>query len=439
MRRLLITCVISATACTHVPVATEPAGPPPPSRILAEFSGLTTAIRAGDFRAGERHLDSALVYAPGHPLVIEQLMRVRARLRDSAGVLRALRELAPIGSTRPVRGDSIYAFMRPNAELDSLSSILEARSQPLIASDTAVVIAEEDLLIESIAVQHQPNSPPDLLLGSMRTGRVVAVPLARTGDSRTVANLTGRVLGMKLDAQKRLWTNVWFPTPPADSLTGRKNRSELAILSLSSGKPERVFASQGDESAHLFNDVDFDARYAYLTDTEANRLYRVTRDLRDATLTPFGARSAEFTSPNGVAVSADRRLLYVAHIEGISAWSIATQRRALVRSVRGLPTSGIDGLYVCGRALIAVQNVLGIDRVTWFDLSADGLSIVGGRVLEQRHPAYRQPTTGVVNGNHFLYIASSDVARQRAAGPLLPPNGQRNTVILRLKLPRACR
>src|SRR5688572_1144681 len=102
MRRLLFSCVICAASCTRVPVVTVPDGPPAPSRVLAEFSGLTASIRAGDFKSGERHLDSALVYAPGHPLVIEQLMRVRARLRDSAGVLRALRELAPIGSTRPV-------------------------------------------------------------------------------------------------------------------------------------------------------------------------------------------------------------------------------------------------------------------------------------------------------------------------------------------------
>jgi hypothetical protein len=106
--------------------------------------------------------------------------------------------------------------------------------------------------------------------------------------------------------------------------------------------------------------------------------------------------------------------------------------------VPGVPTTGVDGLYVCGNALIAVQNVVGIDRVAWLDLAPDGMSVVGGKVLEQRHPAARQPTTGVVDGDQFFYVVTSDVARQRSAGPLLPATGPRNTVVLRLKLSMSC-
>lgn len=439
-RRTALTCLLPlslAMGCAPTQPASNPPGPAPASGIMGAFGQATAAIRAVDFATAETHFETALQHAPGHPVVIEQLMRVNARMRDTAGVLKALRQLAPIGTARTVRGDSIYNFMLPHNEFDRLVTELSAKSAPLIRSDTAAAIPDEDLLVESIALRALSDNTQELVLGSASTSRILAAPLA-TSRTRTIAEARGRVLGIKVDERGRVWANVWFPNPPGDS-TAPPNRSELLVISPASGRIERAFQSPVDGSPHLFNDVAFDSRgHAYFTDTEAHRIYRVSTNLRDEAPREFGPRSGEFTAPNGIAAAADGRSLYVAHVEGVSHVSLVDGARTLVRSVPGVPTNGIDGLYACGRALIAVQNVVGMDRITWFDLSSDGMSITGGTVLEQRHPAYREPTTGVVAGDRFYYVATSDVARQRAAGPLLPATGPRNTVILRLKLPRTC-
>jgi hypothetical protein len=429
---------VLVAACATSPAPVPSAAAPPPSVIMAKFESATAAIRALDFASAEGHLEAALVSAPGHPLLIEQLMRVRARLRDSSGVLEALRLLAPIGSARAVRGDTLYDFLLPNTEFERLTAVLSGRSQPVVRSDTAAAISEEDLLVESIALRRLSNSQRELILGSMRTGRILAAPLGGS-STRTVLHSGGRVLGLKLDERDRLWANIWFSAARDSTGAAPASRSELAVISLPSGRIERVFSSPSDGGPHLFNDVAFDSRgHAYITDSESHAVYRVSRTLQNSEPRLLGQRSGDFTAPNGIAASRDGHRLYVAHVEGISVWDLRNGSRTLLRSVPGVPTTGVDGLYVCGNALIAMQNVAGIDRVAWLDLAPDGMSVVGGKVLEQRHPAARQPTTGVVDGDQFFYVATSDVARQRSAGPLLPATGPRNTVVLRLKLSVSC-
>jgi hypothetical protein len=42
-------------------------------------------------------------------------------------------------------------------------------------------------------------------------------------------------------------------------------------------------------------------------------------------------------------------------------------------------------------------------------------------------------------GDAFYYVATSDVRRHRPDGSVAPSEGPRNTVVLRVALPRACR
>ena len=443
LKVLAFSATVAGFACSAArepdlaPAARPAASVPPSSAITAAFDSAIAAIRAQNFSAAETHFERALTHAPGHPLIIEQLMRLRARQRDAAGALEAFRLLSPIGSARVVRGDTLYDFMLPNAEFDQLAEQLAARSAPIVRSDTAAVVDDEDLLVESIALHAAPGGRQELMLGSMRTGRIVAVPMGG-GPARTIAQTNGRVLGIKLAAPNTLWANVWYP-PRADSgAPPIRGRSEIVVLDIPSGRVQRTVRSPDDDASHLFNDVAFARGRAYITDTDAHRVYSISTTAGALDLRELSQASSAFTSPNGIATAADGRRLYVAHVEGISLWDPASGTRALLPSVTGAPTTGIDGLYSCGGALIGVQNAVGLDRIVWLELSRDGTRITGGRVLEQRHPAARQPTTGLVHGENFYYVLTSDVARQRAGGPLLPSTGPKNTVIARLKLPVSC-
>jgi hypothetical protein len=174
-----------------------------------------------------------------------------------------------------------------------------------------------------------------------------------------------------------------------------------------------------------------------LTDTEASRVYRLAP--AGDSLVPLPDPHGAFTAPNGIAVSPDGRRLYAAHLEGITVWDRATGVARRVAPPDDVPLTGIDGLYACRRGLVAIQALPDFTRVVWLPLGGAGDRVTAAEVLEQRHPAHVQPTTGAVDGDTLYYVASSEVHRLRADGSVAPAVGRSATVILRLPLAGRCR
>ena len=58
-------------------------------------------------------------------------------------------------------------------------------------------------------------------------------------------------------------------------------------------------------------------------------------------------------------------------------------------------------------------------------------------MLERRHPAYEQPTTGVLVSDALYYIANSQFGRVRE-GVLAPAPGATPALVLRLPLGKDC-
>jgi hypothetical protein len=76
---------------------------------------------------------------------------------------------------------------------------------------------------------------------------------------------------------------------------------------------------------------------------------------------------------------------------------------------QNVSTAGIDGLYLAGTTLIAVQNGAGRERIVRYRLSAAGDAIEGLDVLESRNPFFRIPTTGVAVAGDFVYLANPNL------------------------------
>jgi uncharacterized protein (UPF0261 family) len=78
-------------------------------------------------------------------------------------------------------------------------------------------------------------------------------------------------------------------------------------------------------------------------------------------------------------------------------------------------------------------------QVSRFVLSAAGDSIVSMEALERSHPAYADPTTGVMIGDTLFYIANAQFRRLRPDHSLAPAQRPHGSVILRLPMPERCR
>jgi hypothetical protein len=138
------------------------------------------------------------------------------------------------------------------------------------------------------------------------------------------------------------------------------------------------------------------------------------------TLVPEGT----FRSPQTPAMTPDRtRLLIPDYVLGIAIVDLSTRHVTWLGHRRDVALTGIDGLYVSGHALIAVQNGTQPERVIRAELDDGMTRVETSQVLQQNTPGLGDPTHGVVVGRDFQFIANSGWDRvddSNPAGRLLP-------------------
>lgn len=119
-----------------------------------------------------------------------------------------------------------------------------------------------------------------------------------------------------------------------------------------------------------------------------------------------------FRSPQGLAVSADGRRLYVSDYRyGLA--MIDLQSGTIARLASDVPVAldGVDGLWLHGQELIAMQNGTSPMRIVALHLSADGARITGHRVLEQANPEWTEPLGGNIAGGSLYYVGTGQWER----------------------------
>jgi hypothetical protein len=218
------------------------------------------------------------------------------------------------------------------------------------------------------------------------------------------------VLGIKVDASRKLlWAvNTIYPDfPPAPTPKPGVGLTALNVYELATGKLLKRHVLDERPTVHAFNDVVVaKSGDAYTTNSSANAVFRVDAGGKLAPLLSDGT----MTMPNGLALSANERILYVAHIEGISAIDLASRKRSLLAVSRTMAVGSIDGLAATERSLIGIQTSPYLQRTIRMDLDATGLAVEKITVLDARsHPRLAQ-TTGVIVGDAFFTIAHPGAA-----------------------------
>ncbi len=142
----------------------------------------------------------------------------------------------------------------------------------------------------------------------------------------------------------------------------------------------------------------------YASDPQSGGIYRARAD---ATVLETLIAPGAFRSPQGLAVSADGARLYVSDYRyGLAMVDLAYG--AVRRLASDVPAAldGVDGLWLHGRDLIAVQNGASPMRISAFTLSDDGTRITAHRILEQAHPEWTEPLGGSIAKGALYYVAT---------------------------------
>jgi hypothetical protein len=333
---------------------------------------------------------------------------------------------------------ALFAGCAPPEQVEGVP--MRPASYPETTSRVAFVLGERDLIPEGIA--HDPVSGR-FYLGSFRKSKIVEILPGGQARDLVPEHESGlqSVLGLRVDpGARRLWaasaTTPYMSDhdPEATGFTG------IYGFDLEGARPPFRRRRPMGSPLDAFNDMALDeAGNLYLSGFGNHRLYRLAGD-RLEELMAFG----EEDRPNGLDLSADGRHLFVSTGRDVVVVGVKEPTLHRLKIAEGESLAGIDGLYWHAGGLVAVQSKRGLGeagyRIVRLVLDGERQRIAEVRVLEEDHPFWDQPTTGVIvrerKRDWLYYIANSQFSRfdERYA---LPPRAELSDVlVMKLRLDR---
>jgi hypothetical protein len=329
-------------------------------------------------------------------------------LGDAHEALAALRRLAGMGAV-PSRAELVQAGpLIGNAAIGQLAACFSANAEPLARSLPYATVPAEHRLVDG-------------LLWDPERGRAFATTavsgrLAAVGDPRAASEPLGSLLGGAYDAARR---RFWI----ASAARGLSPLDEAGFSGLVAVDPDdlgaaaRIPAPPGAAPADVAVARD---GTVYASDGLNGAVYRCRPgcDALETWLAPGTLYSAQ-----GLTVSADQRLLYVADRRyGLAAVERSSGRVFRVEAGPSVMLDGIDGLVSVQGDLVATQTAFPPQRIVRLRLSPDGLRVVRLDVLERAHREWGEVTLAVVAGYRLIYVADAQWERWGPGG--VPAGGR---------------
>ena len=388
----------------------------------AEDAGELFGQGLKDFTSG-KYKEAAEIFRglhqsnPGDDIALYMLAGALAQSGESQESLKQLKALVDSGSCLKPR-ETTFQPLADSPEYQSLAgSVAAARSSK---SRTAITIPEPDFFPEGIAYDAAHDV---LFVGSIRKRKIVRINIKRNkiepfAESKQDGLMA--VLGMKVQPKSgHLWA-VSVADPTMMDYSEKEDAGMNAVYEYdgTTGKLIRKYTLSG-EPAHYLNDLDVDSSgRVYVTDSANGEIFTIAPgETRLESLIGAG----KFVSPNGIAVSADGKTVYVADtLKGIYAVNPGSRAVERVQVSAGIETLGIDGLYFYKNSLVGVFNMTQPGRIMKFDLDASGRKVAASQVLECGNPVFDDPTTAALAGDSLYFIANSQLRRYNPDGTPFP-------------------
>jgi sugar lactone lactonase YvrE len=369
--------------------------------------------------------------APDSPRALYNLACAQALSGQAGSCAVTLGRLASKKVYFDIAADSDFEKIRDTSEYKSALERLSALKTPVVVSSPAFSLAEKDLVADGIA--HDAASGA-FFVSSVHRRKIVrvvsgkATDLVKEGEHGLYA-----VLGLTFDGPRRSLYAVSAAVPEMRGYRPEdKGKAGVFELDPRSGKLKRKVLLAEVDRAHNLNDLVVDSRgEVFLSDPEARVVFSLAPGAK--ALVPFV--DSGLASPQGLALSADEKTLYVAdYSRGIARVDRATKAIRYLSAPADGTLTGIDGLTMFEGDLIAVQNGVTPHRVVRLALDAGGAAVMSARILELGHPKHDEPTLGVVSGKDLYYIANSQWGRFEKGGAIWPLEKLHETWVLRLAL-----
>lgn len=368
---------------------------------------------AGHLEVSAGHFEQALALRSGHPTLTYNLAAVRARLGDNAAALGHLRSYAAFGVYSNIAQDEDFTALRGNPEYEALAQTIAGHLQPVIASSVAFITTRPMGLIEGIAYDPPRNR---FFLTSISEGKIFEIdaagPEGMAREPHTYLTMAEHklwgLMGIKIDQERDLmWVTSSAMVQTAGVAWMMLEASGALAIDLTTDSMTRSFRRLPIGRKHAFGDLVIGGDgTVFITNSLTPQIFVVPKgEAEDA-----GAMKAtDFYSLQGIVIAPQGAQLIVADY-GMGLLSVKPRRGKVKRldAPDGVTLIGIDGLYRYGDdQLIAIQNGVRPNRVLRITMDRRWRAVRSVEVLESAHPAYDEPTLGVVVGDDFYYIANS--------------------------------
>ncbi len=353
---------------------------------------------AEKMRAEIRAVENVLPRIPDRGAALSLLARRYARLGELQKALELLKQCAALGAGFDPEPDKSPS-LRPLASNTEFQQVLEEvrrRYPPVHKARVAFTVPAKDLFPEGLAVDTEKQL---FYMGSMHGRKIVKFALNGNVSDFVRAGLYDLmpVGGVHVEQVDH---SVWASTD-----AGEKHRPELLHFD-AQGKLLERYASPGTMPYDLNDFVLHGSREIFTTDTEGHHVYRFDR--ASHSFTDMRLYRPVFY-PNGITLSGDGNLLFVADILGIIRVDLLTNESEDVDPGAHETLSGIDGLYWNKGEFLGVQYGTGAYRVMRWQLSPDGRKVTASETLEYRTDLVSDPTTGAILGDSFYFIGNTGI------------------------------
>lgn len=395
MRRILLLLTV-ATLFPHDLSAQE--------AVTSRVQAIRQAIASGDHGRAVALADTLHAIAPEYPnAVYARALALAAAGRDEDAIdaVRVLLRWDARFAQRALQDSTLMHLReRMGVDVDSLAARAEL---PIARGHVWATVPERDLILEGTAWDPATRS---LLIGSLHKHKVIAVAADGTVTDRVAPGVLRSVVGIHVDSARGvLWVNS---TPRYDQPADTTTAALFAFEAATGAFLRRIDAPS---SPSFLNDLTTGSDgTVYVTDSRAARVLvlRPGADELDE-LESIGP----LHSPNGITISQDGRLLFVADLDHVQVLSLDDDRSWRLDVPDSISVAAIDGLAYSDGALVA-HHPGAFRRIARYNLDAAAERVVGVDYIERNTPDTRTSTTGEVVGEMYYYIGNGQIDRMNA-------------------------
>lgn len=352
----------------------------------------------------------------GRADIVYNLASVEALLGNKDAALEALGIYSKSGLTfADPAADPDFAAIKDTPEFKTIVDRVKAARQPVSSSKPFATLPQKDLISEDIA--YDPATKR-FFISSVRHHKILS--LDRKGKFADFVP-DGQpdvwaILALHVDAKRRvLWATTAAMPESVGYTAALDGRSALLKYSLDKGTLlKRYDVPTGGK--HVLGDMTASTAGDVYVSDGYGEVYWV--DHRQDKLEILIGKGV-FRSPQTPALSPDEHHLFVPdYSRGISIVDLASKQSKLLEHPKELSLGGIDGLYLNGKTMIAVQNGTAPLRIIRMTLDNGMTRVTHWDTLEANSPYLGSPTHGVFVEGKFYFIANAGWDRMTNDGKL---------------------